>query len=583
MQITSYNRFEVNITNKPYYAQCGIKYPQTATLTFYDINNFIIDSIDYGFLTTNEIYDQIEKGESLNLDYCYVKNFSLSTYRLTRLLEVNEIIKLYTVNARNAFFDSAFNIDFSYLKLADGQVDFSYSHFTKAKLNFSHTDFSDNICDFSNCTVFSKTVDFSNATFGKGELTFKNTIFYKGNKNFQYADFGEGLLNFTNTDFGDGNISFINANFNTGNAFFKVARFGTGEVDFHYSKFYAGDISFERVDFGNGNVNFKNVEFGKGKINFNRAVFGTGLKSFEGCTAQGRLTFKKANLSDGDIIFELMEFSQSELNLEKADFGKGRVSFLQSEFKLLSLSGCQINDYLDLRVKSCPNIELTNTIVRDIIDLKPYDFEVEIKTLNLFGMRLLGTIYIDWEANKVKELIQSQENTSDAQKADQFLTLKESFNKSGRYNDEDAAYVWFKRYEALAEFNKLAGKSKFRRVIQSPVYWFKKLVFDYAGLYATNPMRVLFSMIVTLAVFGFIYTIVLLTNTGGIVSGIGDDHNLIGTIGRSFYHSGITFFTIGYGDFYPMGAIRWLSNLEGFVGVFLMSYFTVAFVRKILR
>ena len=116
-----------------------------------------------------------------------------------------------------------------------------------------------------------------------------------------------------------------------------------------------------------------------------------------------------------------------------------------------------------------------------------------------------------------------------------------------------------------------------------PIYYFKKLIFDHAGLYATDPFRVMLSMGFTYLVFSFIYAFVLTVNTGGIISGLGGSHDLIGIFGRSFYHSGITFLTIGYGDFYPMGAVRWLSNLEGFIGVFLMSYFTVAFVRKILR
>ncbi|MCK5311801.1 MAG: hypothetical protein KAJ62_06810 [Desulfobacteraceae bacterium] len=42
--------------------------------------------------------------------------------------------------------------------------------------------------------------------------------------------------------------------------------------------------------------------------------------------------------------------------------------------------------------------------------------------------------------------------------------------------------------------------------------------------------------------------------------------------------------TIGYGDIQPAnfsGII--LSGFEGFMGLFLMSYFTVTFVRKVLR
>jgi hypothetical protein len=70
---------------------------------------------------------------------------------------------------------------------------------------------------------------------------------------------------------------------------------------------------------------------------------------------------------------------------------------------------------------------------------------------------------------------------------------------------------------------------------------------------------------------------------GDIVSGIGGEHAQIGIVAKSFFFGAITFLTIGYGDFYPMGAVRFLSGIEGFVGVFMMSYFTVAFVRKILR
>ena len=49
------------------------------------------------------------------------------------------------------------------------------------------------------------------------------------------------------------------------------------------------------------------------------------------------------------------------------------------------------------------------------------------------------------------------------------------------------------------------------------------------------------------------------------------------------FASSITFFTIGYGECTPLGFLKIISPIEGFTGVFLMSYFTVAFVRKILR
>lgn len=577
-----YSHFKVKIVEKPFYAETGANYPNTAIITFFDEKERVLSTADFGYLSTNEIYNQIDNNNSISLDYCYVKNFSITAYRRTRILHKKEVVLLDSITAKYAFFNSDYNIDFSYMELGDGDLDFSFAQFAHGNLDFKYTHFGNGRVDFSNVFFRSEVVDFANSIFGEGEVTFKNATFLKSEKNFQYTDFGKGDLIFVNTEFGDGNVLFINSNFNEGNALFKVARFGQGDIDFHYSKFGGGDISFERVDFGDGFVNFKTVEFGKGKVNFNRAVFGAGFKSFEGCSGQGKMTFKKTNLGIGDVNFELTELVDTDLTFEKAELGKGALSFLNSEFRNLSLSGCHINDYLDLRLKKCGLVDLSDTIVRDIIDLKPYKLDVDVDILNIAGMRLLGTIYIDWKANGVEQLIRKQIDTSLAEKADQFLTLKESFNKSGQYNDEDDAYVWFMRYEALNEYKK-SQKDKISKIPNALIYGFKKLVFDYMGLYATNPMRVLFSTIVVLAFFGLVYAGVLFSGAGGIVSGLGGEHDLIGVFGRSFYHSGITFFTIGYGDFYPLGAIRWLSNVEGFVGVFLMSYFTVAFVRKILR
>jgi hypothetical protein len=78
------------------------------------------------------------------------------------------------------------------------------------------------------------------------------------------------------------------------------------------------------------------------------------------------------------------------------------------------------------------------------------------------------------------------------------------------------------------------------------------------------------------------YFLINLSGLGATVSAVGNPDKL-SILLQSYYHSGITFFTIGYGDVYPTGLSRVFSGLEGFVGVFMMSYFTVAFVRKVLR
>jgi hypothetical protein len=87
-------------------------------------------------------------------------------------------------------------------------------------------------------------------------------------------------------------------------------------------------------------------------------------------------------------------------------------------------------------------------------------------------------------------------------------------------------------------------------------------------------------MVCGYVLFSLIYVLLIQITDSDIISGTSDQ---LGVVARSFYHSAVTFFTIGYGDFYPHKGARIVSALEGFTGVFLMSYFTLAFARKMLR
>ena len=99
-------------------------------------------------------------------------------------------------------------------------------------------------------------------------------------------------------------------------------------------------------------------------------------------------------------------------------------------------------------------------------------------------------------------------------------------------------------------------------------------------------------MVVTFFSFSVVYFVFSewFNDIGHVVAGGSEtialnDHsiNIFESFGNSLYYSGITFFTIGYGDYFAWGILKPIAVFEGFSGVFLMSYFTVAFVRKILR
>ncbi len=177
------------------------------------------------------------------------------------------------------------------------------------------------------------------------------------------------------------------------------------------------------------------------------------------------------------------------------------------------------------------------------------------------GMRLPGKLYISWKQNNCKRIIINQEETTLKQKAEQFRILKENFNGTGKYEDEDEAYVMFKRYESKSWLDEQKKKSKISGAAASLPYGFQWLVFDKIGLYATSPGRVLVSVVLFWLTFGFLYFGVEMSGLGKTVSSVGNPDKLTPFL-QSFYHSGITFFTIGYGDVYPMGLSRIIPDLK---------------------
>lgn len=581
--VTSYSNYHVEIRNVKFIADDGRTCPRTAMVSFHNDEGEEIDSELFGAIDINQIYTIISEGQDLNLDNFYIHEFSLSSYRRIKGIEKKVLVPIKGFSAKNAFFEAKGCTDFTYSAFSSGEISLDGTHFAKGKALFNGSVFGNGNVILSNTLFRNGNIEFTGCSFGDGDFLFKNAIIKDGRKDFQDIQFGNGEVSFANTEFNSGDLLFINTHFNDGLFNFKVTRITGGKVDFHYSVFGDCEIMFERTEFGNSRVDFRTVDFGTGRINFNRSIFGNGEVNFEGASCKaGKIQFKRSEMGTGPKNFNLMEMGDTDITFERTDFGDGDVTFYNSTFHSISLKSCHLDHYVDLRIAKANLLDISDTIVRDIIDLEPYDFPVEIKTLDMSGMRLLGKLYIDWRLNKCKNCILSQEGTNLRQKSEQFRILKENFSSTGKYEDEDEAYIMFKRYEAkswLTEQQEKGGIAKYVSHIPNGFQW---LVFDKIGLYATSPGRVLLSVVVFWFSFGILFFLTHLSGLGATVSAVGNPDKMSVFL-QSFYHSAITFFTIGYGDVYPTGLSRVLSGLEGFMGVFMMSYFTVAFVRKVLR
>lgn len=544
--------------DKPFERNGKIISKQTIKITFKNKDDNIPEIVPYAYIAADDVYKWIDEGKEINLNQCYIENFSLREYRNTKGKHEFEYTELKDFSAIGAFFNCKNR----------QKIDFFFAKFILEKL---------------------KEIDFSRTIFSNGDVNFFGVIFDNGFVNFENIKFGNGDVNFQDADFGNGVVSFCNVQFGDGEVYFFGTNFGKGNINFSRCKFGIGKVNFSEVKFGNGNVDFSFVEFGSGDVNFRYAKFGNGNVSFhDSKLANGDIDFRETEFGDGNIYFFNIEFSNGDANFagSKAGykFGKGNISLHNTKISNIIFKERQFDDYADLRVLKCLYMDLSITIVRDIIDLKPdSDSSVNIKKLNIIGMQNLGIINIDWKANNVKKLIGNQENeTTHREKAEQFRTLKENFHKIGQYDDEDKAYVEFRKHEMKALL-KERTKGKFLNIFWAyPFYWIAWFVKDWLGVFGTNPWRVLANMGIFYSLFSAIYFFLPKFSNCGIYT-TNKNVDLLTDFGRALYHSAITFLTIGYGDYYPSGIIRIFSGIEGFIGLFLMAYFTVAFSRKVLR
>src|SRR3989344_6424667 len=463
-------KYQVDIEDKP---MRGLS--KTAHICFFDENNEKFCIQKYGVISPEEIYQKMDAGEDVSLNNAYIFNFSLTDYRVSKGLDDSVFVTLKNFSAKKAFFHCDFLTDFTYAKFEGDKTVFDSVIFGNGSVNFSNSD------------------------FVGGDVSFKKAKFGSGTVSFQSVHFGEGNVGFNNCNFGIGNLSFVDCSFNHGNVDFKNAITGDGNVDFKFARFSDGDISFEKAGFGKGKKDFKNTEFGGGKIDFRRVDFNDGDVNFEGVEfGDGKASFRSSTFGDGHKSFDESDFARGETQFDLVDFGSGKVSFNRAKVYDISFKGCALNCYVDLRLGECHSVDLTNTIVRDIVDLMPEYEHVVIRVFNISGMKILGRIFIDWNANDVYNMVDKHEETTLLSKAEQFRTLKENFRNNGQYEDEDAAYLEFKRFESKARYHADKISPNFLKKSYAFLnYYFQRYVFDFIGHYGTNPIRVVMNMAIT--------------------------------------------------------------------------------------
>jgi hypothetical protein len=254
---TGYTSYTIEVTDTLFTAGDGRTFKKSAKIIFYDQKGEEVGTEIFGAVESDYVYDLIKEGKKINLDNCYVSEFSLSTYRRENSLEKKSLVPIVDFSARNSFFEAKTATDFSFSSFSAGDINFKGSHFAKGRVLFNGSVFRPGNVIFSETFFRDGNIEFTGAVFGDGDFLFKNAVTGDGIKDFQDIQFGNGEVNFANTEFNNGELLFINTKFNSGSFNFKVTRITSGKVDFHYSVFNDCDIMFERTEFGNSRIDFR--------------------------------------------------------------------------------------------------------------------------------------------------------------------------------------------------------------------------------------------------------------------------------------------------------------------------------------
>ena len=356
--------------------------------------------------------------------------------------------------------------------------------------------------------------------------------------------FGRGVR-FGGVTFTQG-ADFVNATF-TQSANFEGVTF-TQNADF------SGATFTQSADFGGAtftqNANFGSAATFTQSADFDRATFMQDA-FFAGATFTQSVNFKGATFTQ-DANFEGATFTQGA-DFKNAD-AKRTLSFKEAKPSgRLRLSETRFGPEARLSFED--------------INLRPGGYiELTIDQIGRWRRQL-----IQEEDSKYKHELASA--------ASQYNRLRDNFRALPSTDEEEDRC----HYKYMDLRRRASDWSLPRRL-------FDLLILKWCWGYGVYTHRIVGSMVLVVLMCGLVY---------GIFGGPSTIKNYYVPAGQHaeatqvrvvletdfspWYFSVITFTTIGYGDYAPLGWLRLVAGAEGVIGLFLMALFTVSFARKFIR
>ncbi|MGJ8680627.1 ion channel [Paraglaciecola sp.] len=246
--------------------------------------------------------------------------------------------------------------------------------------------------------------------------------------------------------------------------------------------------------------------------------------------------------------------------------------FSESDFYKANLNGAHLF-----------NIDLTNASLMKA-DLR----NANLNCATLHHVNLLGVRWADSKIENIKigKRIRQEVEAHQANKSKQ---LQESLNL---FEQAEEIYRDLRKHSEHEGIFTMSGrfiqKELTMRRFQMPKYSAKRIsskIVDLFCGYGEAPIRIVAISICMIILCAFLYTLTGLSYAGEIQKF--DPNASLSESLQLFlsclYYSVVTFTTLGYGDFTPVGISRAIAALEAFTGSFTIALFVVVFVKKMTR
>lgn len=353
----------------------------------------------------------------------------------------------------------------------------------------------------------------------------------------------------------------------------------SGDVCFKYAIFYKISFDLTNINILNGNLYFDYVKFWSVDLSlmgiscnrntYDKATISIDYTEFNNSSvemfllkdiASVRFLLSKMNSTKVDInntmgTLGCIDLMRSKVDKFNMSFCKiGGIDARECEANSLNFKGCQLNGLCEIEIKTKSEVIFNACLLNSILKLDIQQSPIRISFENTINN---GRIYFKKFYKIISAVLNSVQITRDT---NQLLMLKENFRNLGEYENEDLCYSKYRKME-----NKLHTKNVITKICNYITSWISD--------YGTKPLRVFIFIITLIGGFSLLYYVcpfILFKNATSFIDYI--------------YVSGITFFTVGYGDILPLNSITKIAVLiEAFLGVATMSYFLVVLSRKIIR